>query len=235
MSDSDLHNKITGEKKCKKCKSCNVIESFANNNIWIHMGQGKMDTNKMAFYKFDPMTCKESVTLNTLDTLRFSNMNPAKLNPTQVFNDIDLPKYNSRKPFDCVWFSHGSWFVDSYNESNGRCEYHRDCEEEIMKGFAIQNPKNILHVNTKEQLEKFIDEYEGKDEKFTDVFSSVINWNKIKENGYYGVSFGFKHVSEIGYNNFPMKSRYSWHSGFDVESLCIWDLRAFDNLYPIVI
>lgn len=56
-----------------------------------------------------------------------------------------------------------------------------------------------------------------------------INWKAIRDDGYYGVSFDFCKVRDIGgsYKDFL------WHMGFDVESLCVWDLRAFTNMYAI--
>lgn len=56
---------------------------------------------------------------------------------------------------------------------------------------------------------------------------SGMNWNKVRDDGYYGVAFDFRRVSEIGLNDFDTK--YKWYLAYDVESLAVWDLRAFNN------
>jgi hypothetical protein len=59
-----------------------------------------------------------------------------------------------------------------------------------------------------------------------------IDWDKIRDAGYWGISFHFCKVGYIGASWID----YWWHNGFDVESLCIWDLRAFDNIvYPLIL
>ena len=57
--------------------------------------------------------------------------------------------------------------------------------------------------------------------------TQFIDWNAVREEGYYGVSFDFPKVHTIGLKS----SDYPWYSGFDVHSLCIWDIRAFDAIY----
>lgn len=52
----------------------------------------------------------------------------------------------------------------------------------------------------------------------------TLNWQSVKDAGYYGVAFHFKDLYDAFGTNMT-----TWHDGFDVESLVVWDLRAFDN------
>ena len=52
-----------------------------------------------------------------------------------------------------------------------------------------------------------------------------IDWNKVRKDGYKGVSFSFAKVEEIGL----CFSDYLWHSGWDVTSLVVWDSSAFGD------
>ena len=68
-----------------------------------------------------------------------------------------------------------------------------------------------------------------------------INWDKIydKGNGYWGVAFNFRKLEHLKvidkkgttetYWPKYTYSQYSWHLSYDVESLIIFDTRAFDD------
>jgi hypothetical protein len=62
-----------------------------------------------------------------------------------------------------------------------------------------------------------------------------IDWDKVRSTGYWGVGFHFCKVLDID----PAVSfnDYYWHLSFDVESLCVWDVRAFVNsaVYPVTL
>jgi hypothetical protein len=67
-----------------------------------------------------------------------------------------------------------------------------------------------------------------------------IDWYRVKDAGYYGVAFEFRSVKKLeGFptdNLYKEMQKYNWHSGFDVETLCVWDHRAFDNtVYPVIL
>jgi hypothetical protein len=61
---------------------------------------------------------------------------------------------------------------------------------------------------------------------------SRINWDLVKENGYYGVYFGFCKLAEIGCT-YEEICKYSWHDGLDVESLIVWDSRAYNQIFAV--
>lgn len=69
-----------------------------------------------------------------------------------------------------------------------------------------------------------------------------IMWNNIKDEKndkgkqlYFGVAFEFKNVAELGIL-YPDDTKYRWHRGFDVESLCVWNTKAFDDIvYPVIL
>lgn len=68
------------------------------------------------------------------------------------------------------------------------------------------------------------------------IINYGINWNKVRDDGYYGVAFEFTKVSELGVSFEKCFEKYMWHCGFDVESLAIWNINAFDNtVVPIEI
>ncbi|VBB17699.1 hypothetical protein YASMINEVIRUS_162 [Yasminevirus sp. GU-2018] len=73
-------------------------------------------------------------------------------------------------------------------------------------------------------------------EKVPDVMErkyGKIDWDMVwnKGDGYWGVAFEFRKVKHIGLDDFDPK--YYWHIGWDSESLCILDLRAFDNTVTV--
>ena len=58
-----------------------------------------------------------------------------------------------------------------------------------------------------------------------------MDWTAVRTAGYYGVAFHFCNVNEIGLNR--RDNKYYWHNAFDVESLCIFDLKAVDTFWAV--
>jgi hypothetical protein len=58
-----------------------------------------------------------------------------------------------------------------------------------------------------------------------------INWDKIVENGFWGISFDFCKVDDLDDCNFSsFDEKYRWHLSYDVESLMIFDNRALEGI-----
>jgi hypothetical protein len=60
----------------------------------------------------------------------------------------------------------------------------------------------------------------------------IMDWMKVRKTGIYGLAFNFCKVSEFD-SSYATLKKYYWHGGFDVESLMIFDTRAFDNSVSI--
>lgn len=55
----------------------------------------------------------------------------------------------------------------------------------------------------------------------------VIDWEKVRADGWYGVFFNFRDIEHIVPPDSPYDwYEFRWHSGYDVESLIVWDRRA---------
>lgn len=132
------------------------------------------------------------------------------------------------KPYEGndIWFSNGSWLFDCYCEGSHDDTYNYGFDYPKVK---ITNPINILQVNKRKELIEFVRKY-GRN-RGPDEYWVVIDWDKIYADGYYGLSFGFRKLRHLGIDGF--NSLFSWHLGFDVESLIIFDTRAFDNTVEI--
>lgn len=57
---------------------------------------------------------------------------------------------------------------------------------------------------------------------------SKVDWDAVRNDNYYGVAFEFSKVREIT-DDETLFRKYAFYNGFDVESLCCWDVRAFGN------
>jgi hypothetical protein len=90
--------------------------------------------------------------------------------------------------------------------------------------------KNLVDT-TAEELNVRNDVLEKIPDKFIPIFP--IEWDNVRKSNYYGVAFYFSSVSELGLD--PFAKEYYWYTGFDVPSLCIWDLRALSNLTSVYI
>ena len=51
--------------------------------------------------------------------------------------------------------------------------------------------------------------------------------------GYFGIYFPFVKIEDIGITWEERDNKYSWHDSFDVESLIVWDLKAYNEIYAI--
>ena len=341
------------------CQKCQKVKENLSRGIWLHNGTGKMSKNK--FNKKPIGTVLEDFFIQPLDRIE-SNHGKRTLNMGRN------PKPN------CLWFSAGSWLFDPFHDKTNHGNLNKNFKRTIM----ISEPKKILRIKTKEELESFIDTYSGykisdktiqkqknlnnaeemgrfygkedrflhkvelvkkffaehkldfkliekfiadnyttyfyltyKDSKnyisfikaltkaypeflslnldqqvidklkvideydfetgqeegatlaeiiiniklkdiyhliYFNILKSIpdetqrnigkIDWDAIYNlgEGYYGVSFEFCKVYELGISekDYFTNPRYQWHSRFDVESLCIFDVRAFENKVTIV-
>lgn len=61
-------------------------------------------------------------------------------------------------------------------------------------------------------------------------YPQKIRWQQIVDDGYWGVAFTFRKVTDLDGCDDTQFDNYYWHSGFDVETLVIFDTRALDDL-----
>ncbi|AYV76108.1 MAG: hypothetical protein Terrestrivirus4_156 [Terrestrivirus sp.] len=221
------------------CIACLALDRFKEANIWIHEGYGNYDSNKPTFdkYRKDFVVKHNEIISEELENYKFIR---GMFNSSRLKN----PLGSYEKPCNVLWFSRGSWLFDSFCQMthDEHCFNVREKKPVVM----IQHPKNILEVKTGKEFEDFVEKYcpspEKEDEqhkKFMenltkteyvprDIYNSV-EWDKIRTDGFWGVSFDFRKVYELEFSEKIEKQNryYKWHMGFDVESLCVWDLRAF--------
>ncbi len=203
------------------CVSCSVRNLFASQDVWVH----KSLKEEIEYIEIIDVTKKD---------ITFDHITPLK----NVFDEIDITKLDiDYKPKKILWFSRGSWLYDPYHD-NADCKKH-NTNIHNENGFFIKSPNNILRITNIEQLDKFIDNYSVKKVNYYNYNNIYIkiDWNKVREvSKCYGVAFEFCKVEELVGFKKSLDPKYYWYSGFDVESLCIWDLRAFDNIvYPATI
>ena len=132
-----------------------------------------------------------------------------KIKGFHFFEDRGEKNTTRDKPSNAVWFSAGTWLFDP----PGSCE---DAHEKEAKKYKVvtfdltQLPKEkVLRITSKKELDDFIDKYS---QKF--FFLDLINWEKV-ETDYLAISFEFKKIRSY-------ENKYSWHAGFDVESLVLF-------------
>lgn len=180
------------------CSKCDSVQKYMDQNIWFHKS-------------------------HFTDTLNLSGNVKGIISPYKGSNipiSPDTSHGSDTKPLYALWFSHGSWLFDPY------CDLDHDKKIYSVRIIKIENPKNILNINSPEELENFIDTY-GLFSKYNTRYVYGITWDKIKEDGFFGVAFNFRKVDELGFDRFD--HRYRWHMGYDVESLMIFDVKAFDD------
>ena len=191
----------------ENCIPCKFREDNLKNNIWIH----------------SPWTTKNVENFNDIDLRNGTYISVDELKSVEnIFKENNNSLGKFFKPYNSVWFSRGTWLYDPYHE----CPNDHEAHSINRHVYLIQNPKKIWTVKTKEEFIDFCKQYNTKD--------NYINWDKIKKQGYYGASFDFCKVKDIGIDN-QCDEKYTWFLSFDVESLCVWDFRAFDKLYPCYI
>lgn len=221
MSFNPDHNKY-----CEYCNCWRCQKTLKNSQeqIWLRQGFGRFDE-----ITFNSLSVSNALEVDTIfEKPLFASHYESPEEEQKLYVSSSL------KPPECLWFSNGSWLYDRY----GDCD-HGDLKEEAesYKVIVTQNPHNVLQISTIEELDAFTIKYA--DPRFNDPTQSSENilstnynrilWHNIYKDGYYGVAFNFRSATHIA----PMESyfrKYFWHSSFDVESLCIFDLRAFQNL-----
>jgi hypothetical protein len=165
--------------------------------------------------------CKKcNIVRNNISIDKWYHMTYKKVeNIDDFFHEPKLRKHISAKPEGCIWFSAGSWLYDPYSDHS---DCHDEKEENNINVISVTNPVNILKITNLQELINFNDQYKK---------GSLINWEKVKNNGYYGVSFTFRKCYYFkGYDWEKIGQSLDWQWGFDVESLCIFDLRAINGL-----
>jgi hypothetical protein len=218
------------------CVACLAVKRMKEANIWVHQGDGKYDPKSdnpyLEKYRKDFVVKHDSFVPNTLLEMEkianFKMIRGSGMFDNKVFK---RSLGSDKKPWNVLWL------FDRYcGETH---DTHCSNINEKKPVVAIQNPKNILEVKTGKEFEDFVTKYCPKPTNESwlpgrDIYK-IVFWEKIREDGFYGVSFDFRKVYEL---EFPPENKtryYDWHMGFDVESLCVWDLRAFDEegVYPI--
>ena len=197
------------------CDHCKIVSYNSKNNIWLHCGSGIM-----AKETFDET--ENGVTIENI----FEQ--PAT---RKKFTSFDSHE-SVGKPFGVIWFSNGSWLFDPYCEGG-----HDEMNMIEKKVIVIKSPKNILQINTTQEMDNFATKYGSDYISFDQGKTHIkwpyktIKWTKVYESGYWGVAFNFRKVSHMDENmdNEGSYNKFFWHYGFDVESLCIFDIRAFNN------
>jgi hypothetical protein len=191
--------------KCK-CVHCKHVKYNSEHNIWIHVGIGNFDSKETFFAVPENKEIKGFF------------IQPS----ARIHNASYLIK---SKPAQAIWFSNGSWLYDTYNDSDKA--NHND-EEDSYKIVEIRSPKNILSVSTVEDVNKFIADY---------FVNGRINWSKIYDNGngYWGIAFNFRKLQDLDCSFWSkiIDDKYGWYNSYDVESLCVFDTRAFDDTVTI--
>ena len=219
------------------CLACLALDRFQEANIWIHEGYGNYDSNKLTIDKFrkDFVVKHDEPISEKLENYKFIRV---------MFNSSRLknPLGSYEKPCNVLWFSRSSWLFDSFCQMthDEHCWNIREKKPVVV----IQHLKNILEIKTGKEFEDFVEKYcpppKKEDEQYVkfmenltkkeyvqkDIYSSV-EWDKIRADGFWGVSFDFRKVYELDFSEEKQHRYYKWHMGFDVESLCVWDMRAF--------
>lgn len=197
------------------CQACIGTKNLISQNICVHIG--KIQNGNFPI-------------LNVLDTQINLNEFPIYndyFKDPKLFKNMRFHTLNS-KPINSIWFSRGRWIYDPYYEC-------RKCPHKHFDGtqfaYIIQNPNNILEIKTLDELEQFMEKYSNTPESESYIMTTI-NWQQI-QNDYYGISFDFNKVSELMDQDTYFKNyyKYFWHDGYDVASLAIWDLNAFNNTY----
>ena len=191
------------------CPYCKKVKYNSENKIWIHLTGNTHD--------------KECGIHNDFFNYKKNHSYSIDSKPDWLYSD----KHEESK---VIWFSNGSWLYDCYCENNHEINDNHD-----VKVVIIKNPKKILEVYTLKDLWMFIKNY-GVYKLPHKGSYIVIDWNKIYDDGYNGVSINFRKYYHLLKNTCPTLENYrffSWHYSFDVESLIIFNPDAFNNTVEI--
>jgi len=148
-----------------------------------------------------------------------------------------------RKPENVAWFSHGRWLFDSYCDST--CEDHYESLSESLTSsstlFALSRKDLVLEklvvLETGSQIKAFELKYSQPLEGYDSVASSNnkfarrfllmhgIDWDRVRSDGYSGCIIDVNRQHPIVCDSFV--------SGYDVESLFIWDWSCVTGIARI--
>ena len=122
---------------CFRCY-CQLVRHNLKSDIWLHQGLGRQKKLKYKLWKTqypDP----ECIIKNIFDDID-------QWHRKDIECTLDKPQ--------CLWFSAGTWFFNPYSHKH-------KCHDETFPWEAIAciNPKRILHIKTKVDIENFVDTY----------------------------------------------------------------------------
>jgi len=189
------------------------VRSNLENDTWLHCGTGKIQLDD---YPNGTLLRTEDV----FNEIRDEDKSEEGEITEENAELYDALRWSLGKPENGIWFSGGSWLFDPYSDQNHDSLGDRN----PIKIIQTSKPEKILVIKDMSDLESFEEKYLVKGEKF--VFD-YINWNKVRDDGWYGVATHFRKVyHHLGIND----NRHQWQWSWDVESLVVWDLRAFTRL-----
>jgi hypothetical protein len=174
-SSTDTHVKCNKKQpvddiKQSECMACIVVEWFIENDIWVHKGNGNYSNEQIEKVRQDfvidkttlKQTSKEVVLLDTklsnkkLDNFLLNRYDwIKKILPASIVLEYEPDLYLSTdpdKPYASFSFSRGDWVY------NSDCTTLHKEHTKVLNNtnvVLIQNPKNILRIQTLEELCKF--------------------------------------------------------------------------------
>lgn len=209
----------------ENCSSCKAINDLTKANVWVHSGFGVLE--KEQFLK---QAEKQFIIVS--ETMNLSNLLPYPNIFLEREKKYTKPKplnaWLGGKPTDCIWFSRGGWIHRIFGEYDHCGEEESDID--LQPVVAVQNPKNIYTIENMEGIDQFVEEYQVPKEKnpLSDLHTSI-DWERLQKEGYWGFVIDIQEIRGLALRN---TSKYLWAHMFDVESLCVWDNRAFgDDTY----
>ena len=157
----------------------------------------------------------------------------------------------------CIWFSCGSWLFDPFCDGHrDACDKQSIRVVKIQKPKNILSistfdefrdfvGKYAVKIPIVKQIEAppyterraYLEWATNSIKTRVDGYArskDAIAWEDIVRDGYYGVAFNFRKLDHIVKDTDKIVRRelfndYMWHYGFDVESLCVFDIRALDE------
>lgn len=151
-----------------------------------------------------------------------------KLN-MQILKKIKVKQQVGFKPIG-IWTSglfernQNSWTDWAFSEDMLEWIDPNECTYYAIK--IIDNSKLVLKINTIKKIQRFYKKYSVKKDTYF-----IIDWNKVQEDGYYGIDFS-KYFDDFK-NDFKNNEEYIWYISLDCASQCIWDRRAFEDIQKI--
>ena len=200
------------------------IKACKEEKIFIHDGIGKLNLQELVM--------KDVHYKDLLSTDLGASLRDVFIDrKDRTFLPLTIDQFG--KPCGCIWFSNGTWLRDPFCDCETEEEFNavRPTRRPVI---ITKSPNKILEINTKEEFIAFCEEYCKVIEYLGKLYKDYryIDWDKVAGMGYYGIYFSFKKSYEIGLTS-EEHHKYSWHDGMDVESLIVWDNRAFNEFYVI--